>query len=96
MRDDRKHNALSPSARTSGNPSAKSQGEHDEDLAPPHTAALAESLRAFGYDLATPSPIWQTTVSSITRVRYAFSFTGLVNSPQSPSRTTATGWTRRR
>lgn len=53
MRDDRKHNALSPSARTSGNPSAKSQGEHDEDLAPPHTAALAESLRAFGYDLAT-------------------------------------------
>ena len=53
MRDDRKQKALSPRSRTSGNLSAKSQGEHDDDLAPPHAAALAESLRAFGYDLAT-------------------------------------------
>jgi len=28
-------------------------GDADPDLAPPHAASLAESLRAFGYDLAT-------------------------------------------
>ena len=44
-----------PVPKSSGGNASRSQREGgcDPDLAPPHAAALAESLRAFGYDLAT-------------------------------------------
>lgn len=49
----RKQTIRSQGLSSSVSPLSKPMGEPDNDIAPPHASALAESLRAFGYDLAT-------------------------------------------
>ena len=53
MHSGRKHKMPIPKSNAADTSLPEHECRNDPDLAPPHAAALAESLRAFGYDLAT-------------------------------------------